>query len=217
MLNNKKLLLIVFIAVAGFLFSGLQCFKDNSKQANVYATKKPSPTPTVLPTPTPTINPTTNTAKVPPVVAKELSDLVTNFMIFYSDYKWGDFSNLENLKPQMTTNYQKQVTDWVDKKKKELKKQPMRYIVYSAEVKNIDIVKVLPLTAEIKAEMQQNERYGTTVAGNDPIGPTTVWIDDFGNKTTFDKIVVKNYSKNFYLILAKENNVWKVDSVTEVQ
>lgn len=219
MLFKQKIFIILTIILLGFSGSGIKCLKEREKKQ----VSAPIPSPALIPTSahnlsnlsgTPSVAPSASPTKVLSQSEQLAVDFVKSFIVPYTNYKWGDFSNWDALNDKITQSYQKEFNDWIDKKKKELKNQPPRHMYFVGLLKNIEIIKFDGARAEVKAEVEQEEIHGAIVARTNMSGPTSVWVDELGKETPYDKIERKIYTKIFYLVLINENNKWKVDSVS---
>lgn len=205
------------IAAAVFIFfssTGVKCLKEKEAAGNIPAKTSPTITKTPAANTVPANKPTATPAKVYLPIEQAAMDSANTFIILYTNYKWGDFSNWDPINGKLTEIYQKEITAWIEQKKKESKNQPVKYISYSGVPQKTELMKINESKAEVKAEVEQEEVYGTLASRTSSTGPTSVWVNENGIETPYDKIQRKVSTKTFYVFLVKEGGVWKVDSIT---
>lgn len=138
---------------------------------------------------------------------KEIKTLAENFVRIYKTYQLGDFSGLENLKDQMTAKLWQEKAEWIAAKKREMEKQPKRYITYSAFVKSSKIIFNDKDAAEAEINYIQRETKGAMLQGE----ITIKYVNEFGEDKPTPPAVETPGKIRLWLV--KENGEWKVDQI----
>ncbi len=215
---TKKILpkFLIFLTVIFLFFfsSGLKCIREreviNNTPIGISPSATKTPTISVAPIKNITINPITDYSPA----GQAALDLSKSFIVLYTNYKEGDFSNWELLSGKITLNFQKEITEWIALKKKESKGKPVKYIYYSGAPQKTELMKINDFKAETRVMVDQEEVRGAILARTNTTGPTSVWVDENGQEAPYEQIQRVFYTKTFYLFLTKEGASWKVDSVT---
>ncbi|MBU4580215.1 hypothetical protein KKB43_04325 [Patescibacteria group bacterium] len=138
---------------------------------------------------------------------KELKELAENFVRAYGTYQFGDFTNLESLKSQMSNRLWSEKENFIEEKKQELENKPKKYITFSTFVKKSAILSQNNSLIEMEVSYTKREMRGAAIQG----AATIEYVDEDGQagktSTSFNK------EERAVLKFIKEDNEWKVDDI----
>lgn len=148
---------------------------------------------------------------IPKEEEKNLKSLAENFVVRYGSYTLGDFSGLEGLKDQMTSELWRKKSQWMETEKQKSAGQPRHYITFSAFSKKSIIVSYNNEKAEAEVEYLQTETKGAMIQG----GITIKYVNEFG----YEKPIPppQEIFKKLRLKIIKESNEWRIGDMAEVK
>lgn len=142
---------------------------------------------------------------------ERIKSLAEDFVRRYASYTLGDFSGLEGLKEQMTSELWREKSASIDAQKQALANQPKHYITFSAFPEKSAILSYNDNQASLEVDYLLRETKGATIHKE-----TTIYIDEFGQE---GKPVPPSIDseKKIRLEFVKADNVWKVSAIIKVE
>ena len=200
-MNFKKILLISIIIIFAFSTTGFGCKKRKPKPSNN------TPAAANLPVNQPINNqvnlPTTTQPPKPATEEEKVIKLAEDYIEIYGSYRFGDFSNVENLYPQMSKSYQAQIKNWVSQQKAKYASQFKHYGSVITLVQSSKVTLLNQNKAEVKLKARRIEYKGAWINDNP--------IDEFGNPIS--KVPKREFFQDVQVKLIKEDGLWKVNEI----
>jgi len=144
---------------------------------------------------------------------EKIESFAENFTTTFYSYTWGNFSNIESLKDNMTQDLWERELQWVEMEKEKIKNRSIIYIGISNIPQKANIIYLTEDKSEIEIECEQYEIEGASIY----INGVLVGIDKFGEKSLDYPVYKKIENKKITLKLLRENNEWKVDGIREIK
>lgn len=192
-MNSLVKMIIGVVILVGVIFVGIILYGKYTGMGNV----APSPTPIGGQLP----------GAVTTAEEKKIKELAENFVRGYGTYQFGNFTNIESLKDQMTARLWQEKEEWISAQKEEIEKQPKKYITYSVFTKKVFVLSQTSNESEVEVGYLQRELKGAIIQG-----PVTIeWIDENGQKNS--NIKPTDTEKKATLKFIRENSGWKVDDI----
>ncbi|MBU4480708.1 hypothetical protein KKH59_00110 [Patescibacteria group bacterium] len=137
----------------------------------------------------------------------------------YGSYAWGEFTSIEGLYGTMSEKLKKETSDFIAKKKEEIKNQPVKWLYYNTVIDNFDLTSFNSEAATVKIGATQTSLLEKKeVTGDDGFSCTEFKsLDDCTNPAinpVASLIFEKTKKKQTVIVeMIKENNEWKIDSI----
>jgi len=200
-MSFKKILLISIIIILAFSTAGFGCKKRKPKPSNN------TPVVANLPANQPINNqvnlPVTTQPPKPATEEEKVIKLAEDYIEIYGSYKFGDFSNVGNLYPQMSKNYQAQMKNWISQQKAKYASQSKHYGSVITLVQSSKVILLNQNEAEVKLKARRIEYKGAWINDNP--------IDEFGNPIS--EVPKREFFQDVQVKFIKEDGSWKVNGI----